>query len=111
MFNKFVTLNVFCSEIPCEILIVSEEGNLLKQLIIKSHDSKICFCTNTCNIFLIAIFRNKIVRQILYLSNNFCQIHDVMLITKSITNNLIKLIDANYGFPVIKAQLQFIKSN
>lgn len=109
MHNKIV-LNLFCNKIPCEILIVTLEGNLIKQITVNSICSKICFCTNQCNVIIMASFKNETIQKTLCLNNDYENIE--LLFNPSryeSSKNVIKLFDANYGFPVAKAQLIFRK--
>lgn len=109
MSAKSVELNIYCNSTPCELLIVSREGNLIKQASIKNKCSKICFCTSEKAVIISAIYKNQNINQTLFLNSCQCQNYDMVFNfpNQSIAENIFYLIDANYGFPIKKAELLF----
>jgi len=111
MIYKLVILNVFCVSKPCSLTIVSNNGNVIKKVTLKAINSKICFCTKEQSFKLIARYSNQTIYKTMCINNLRCQNIFVNFVFNSQLSQRIsseiKLLDANYGFPVTKAVLNF----
>ena len=111
MFNKKVNLNIYSSNIPYELTILSCDGRIIKNVIIQSTISKLCVCTGGCSIRLLASFNNQTIYQKILLGD--CQSQSVFASFGFESNinpeilNIITLTDATYGLPVANAILNF----
>ena len=111
MFNKRIFLNIFSSNTPFDLVILSCNGKILKSVNLQSSFSKICIQTNSCCIKLLASFNEQTIYQKIYLSN--CRNQNVFAsfgFQKSVNPkvfNIITLTDSTYGFPVANAILNF----
>ncbi len=114
MFNKTIVLNIFCSKKPYQLIVLSDNGCELLKTIIKSNNSKICFCRDTCKIKLIAKYKNQISFKSLCIDkdckNFFVNFAFNLAFVPKVNNDII-LTDTNYGLPVIKALLVFKANN
>ena len=114
MFKKIVFLDLHCSETPCNFTVLSCNGQIFKTIII-SNCSKVCFCTDDYQIKLFATCNKQTIQQTLCLSNSLCQNYCISFVFEKIIPpkvvNLIELFDANYGFPVANATLDFKQRN
>ena len=110
MFAKKLCLDIYCSKFPCQLTILSCDGDL-KNVTIQSNISKFCFCTKSCAIRLLASHNGQTIHQTIYLTNLLCQKNFVNFVFDrtilQISNNIITLTDANYGFPIANALLNF----
>lgn len=113
MFCKYVVveLNIFCLYTPFSIEILSERGEFLKRVKISLNCSKICVRTSGKFIRLIARQGNLSEYKTIFLNDNGCQSVFVSFAFNSAFSRnsfgLVFLKDANYGFPVENAILNF----
>ena len=111
MFNKLVVLKILCFKKPCNITILDYFGKTLQKFTIKSTSSKICVCTRSCLIKLIAKHNGLTYFKTIHLNNCKCQnvflsfAFNTTFLQKTI--NVFMLNDANYGMPVNMALLNF----
>ncbi len=111
MICKSVVLNILCFKTPCCLTIISDNGHIIKKTTLKYISSKICFCTNSKSIKLIARYNCKTICKTIYLSTSRCQnsfanlLFDTNPFNQSV--KIIILLDANYGFPISKAIINF----
>ncbi len=108
---KSVTLNVCCSKIPCNLLIISANGHIIQKKLINSFKSKLYFCTRDCEIKVIAKLKDKTFYKTICLNNfkhqNICVNFTFNTVLSQKILNTISLLDANYNFPISKAILNF----
>lgn len=113
MFNKRVILNIFCSKIPCEIIILTANKKIIKKITLNSSNSTICFCTKGSSIKILAKYNGQTIYKTLRLLNR-CQNISVNFVFNAsflqIFNYTFLLRDFNYGFPVLNAKLHFIRN-
>ena len=111
MFRKFVVLNISCSKRPCQITILYGDASCIKKHTITSKYTNICVYTKACSIKIIARYNEQIYYKTVYLNSFWCQNVFVNFEFNSIFSqtivNIITLTDANYGFPISKALLNF----
>lgn len=111
MIYKLVVLNIFCSKVPCNLTIMSENGSVLKRVEVNSHCSKICICTKGRRIRLSASYSRQQIYKTIYLGcarqQNIFVNFAFNLITLQKYVCFVKLNDRNYGFPVKNANLLF----
>lgn len=111
MIYKYVILNIFCSKKPCDLTIMYNNGNCKRRCNITSHHSKICIHTKESSVKITASYEEQIYYKTIYLDDLRCQNIFVnfgfytTFCQKAV--NLIRLTDANYGFSVSNAVLNF----
>ncbi len=111
MISKAVFLDVICHKKPYYLTIMIDDCFMLKKAKINSFSSKFCICTKNERLTIIASYKTQAVYKTIYLNNKPCENICVnFLFNKTFSqrsNNIIKLLDVNYGFPVEKALLNF----
>ena len=108
---KKVKINIFSSKECFELTIMSCDGRVIKNVVINSKASKICFCTRNDCVKLFAKHKNQIVCKKICLCNLRCQNIFVNFVFNKIFSKMvfktICLTDLNYGLPVHNATLCF----
>ena len=113
MFAKKVFINIFCSRLPCQLTILSCDNKMITQAFLQTNESQIFVYVKGNRIKLIATYQNETIFQTISLANRFCQIVYTTFAFSRIVNPsriLISLTDANYGFPIANATLNFTKT-
>ena len=108
---KYVFLSVICSKQPCYLTIIADDCCVIKNKKIRNTASKFRIETKGNKLVFIVKYNYYTIFKTIYLNNCFC--NDICInftfntkISQK-TNNLIKLSDANYNFPIKNAILKF----
>ena len=111
MFSKSIIVNIFCKSKPCELTILAEDGHIIQKATIGTTKMKFVICTNDCIIKVIATHNDLTYYKTIFLGNCKCQSIFVSFgFNTTISQKLhsvVVLSDANYGFPVARALLNF----
>ena len=112
---KKVVLSLYISKIPCEIIVLSNNGKLLHKSIIKTNKTKIHVCTRGSNIKLIVKNKGQTHYKNIFLNCARFQRIDVNFVFNrafsQIMLNIFSLLDSNYRIPITKAELYFYKKS
>lgn len=107
MFCKTVRLKVFCSNTPCQLTILSGNNSVIKTCTVSLCHSEICLRTAGGMLKIIARYQNQTICRIIYLRCCWCQTVCTCFNFNAPSLVNITLTDANYGFPVSNAILNF----
>ena len=107
--SVFININSFSK--PSCLMIIDDDYNIIKKAKINSFCSKICICTKSHKLKLIASYSCQAIYKTICLNNFKCQNIFVNFKLNAISQqkayNVITLLDANYGLPVENAILCF----
>ena len=109
-FNQYC-LDIFCPKMPYDLTIMVDDCFVIKKAKINNTCSKFCINTKNKKLKIFARYNKQIVCKTIYLNNNSCEnicvnfLFNTKLFQR--TFNTIFLCDANYGFPVLRAMLNF----
>ena len=108
---KTVKLNIFCSKTPFELTIMSCDGRVIKNRVIKTKCTTIYVHTRQRYIRLFAWYNNQTVYHKICLTNAKCQNIFVNFAFKKVFSkmvfSIIKMTDSIYGLPVKSASFKF----
>ena len=108
---KRVLLNIFSSNIPYELSIISNNGIQILNKTINSANEKICLWTNLSILNLRARYNNQIIYQRIHLNCRSCQVVNTsfsfIIFPPQEALDTFTLNDLNYGLPVPNAILNF----
>ena len=108
MLNKKIILNILSSITPFNLKLFTPNGKLIFESAITTQNSKIRFCTNCCDLKLLASINNQIIHKTIRLTNCPCQ--NIFLPLNFIDFPIkipvvLTLTDSTYNLPVESAIL------
>ena len=114
--KKIINLILSSSSVPYELTITSGNGLIFAKKIIYSNKSRVCLCTNSCTLRLIAKYQNQTLVKSTVLQNlKYQTIIAIFNFTLVTPNNIptpqnFNLFDKNYNLPIKNATLNFTQS-
>lgn len=106
MFCKTVILKISCNQTPCQLTILSNRHQIIRQTQICDCCTQICFCTTDCMVELKACSQGQTICKIICLK---CQPYQCICVNLNFSPKccLFTLQDKFYNLPIPNAILNF----